>query len=113
MPECGVGVRVDVEIRRVVLRVLGAHIVDLSGDWWRVVEGVEFCWSFCGCCWGLLIDAASLSSSSSSSDRLVAAGGGLVRSVVGGVSGSMKVVWSDRSHRTTSGGEDGPWRGRA
>jgi hypothetical protein len=41
------------------------------------------------------------------------AGGGMVRSFVGGVSGSMKVVWRDRSHRTTSGGEDGPWRGRA
>ena len=97
----------EVDVRRVVSRVvLGAHIVDLSGDWWRVGEA---CCSLCGCCRSvLLVVAALLSTSSSSSDRSVGAGRGMLRSVVGGISGSIKVVWSDRSHRATSGGEEGP-----
>ena len=99
------------DVRRVVFREVGAHIVDLSGDWWRVVAGLEGCWSFWGGFCGLLVDISSFSSSVS--ERSVGTGSGMLRSVVGGVSGSVKVVWSDRSHRTTSGGADGPWRGRA
>lgn len=77
---------------RVVSRVPVAHIVDLSGDWWRAVAAVEFCCLSCGC-WGLLVDAASMpSSSSSSSEKSVGVGSEMLRSIVGGVSGSMNVV---------------------
>jgi hypothetical protein len=91
-----------------------AHIVDLSGDWWRFVEGEGGGWRDFeeGEGGGIVSDVMSGSCGSSSMDPsfLVAVDfdNVLLRSVAGGVSGSTKSVWRKRSQRTTSGGQDGP-----
>lgn len=94
---------------------VGAHMVDLSGDWWRAVVDEEAIWVVVRSGKGLGLGGGAGSSSSlksSSSVRAVRAGAGLVRSVVGGHSGSTKSVCRERSQRTTSERQDGPWPGR-
>jgi hypothetical protein len=91
-----------------------AHIVDLSGDWWRFADGEGGGWRDFeeGLGGGIRSDEMSAScwSSSMDSSLLVAIGleHVLLRSVAGGVSGSTKSVWRESSQRTTSGGQDGP-----
>lgn len=79
--------------------VAEVHIVDLSGDWWGISEG----------------GAERLAEGGSSLGRVDGSedDGGLVSSLGGGASGSVKSVWRERSHRTTSEGQEGPWPGRA
>jgi hypothetical protein len=115
----GGGVVDVIRLLRGAVSLEEAHIVDLSGDWWRFVEGEGGGWrdfeEGLGDGIGSDVTSASCWSSSMGSSLLVAVefDDVLLRSVAGGVSGSTKSVWRESSQRTTSGGQDGPWRGRA
>lgn len=75
-----------------------AHMVDLSGDWWggSVVGGAGGgSWFELAAGWGLEGECVRCNSAG------------------GGTSGSVKSVCRESSQRTTEGGLDGPWCGRA
>lgn len=83
------GWKEDVEVMRAGSRALGAHIVDLSGDWWRAEEGCWGCW-FWVSVGGVILVATS--SSSWSLELVIGIVDVMLRSDAGGVSGSMNSV---------------------